>query len=334
MRKKLLFSMLAVFLFVTGAFFIWKEKDLALYQIRVSGNQANTHLVETSIETPGIGYDAWKESHLERVQLAGYYSKDSEGAYWYHMKITGADPDTFDVYNDRYAHDKSNVYYAGNSDLYTIIGADATNFQVLGDGYAKDKSRVYFRGEELAGTDSETFTKLGPVDVLYAKDRNYVYRESKRLSGFDAQSFRVLEKYDRSPVFLADKYKVAIESTLDAEDKLQTKKIKGADPATFVALGGLWGKDKTHTFYDTKLISGGDPETFQVLGTNSSDFGQMPYAKDGNHVYYRDKILAGTDAESFRVVEDAQLIPGYFGEDVNSAYWDGDTFPKQDLISL
>ncbi|QQR78628.1 MAG: DKNYY domain-containing protein [Candidatus Moraniibacteriota bacterium] len=86
-------------------------------------------MVETIRERPDIGYDAWKESHPERMQLAGYYSRDSEGVYWYHTKIIGADPGTFDVYSDRYAHDMSNVYYAGNSDLYTIIGADTESFQ-------------------------------------------------------------------------------------------------------------------------------------------------------------------------------------------------------------
>lgn len=148
MKKKILFSSLAIFLLAIG-FFVWKERVIISNQYQINEVLKKTSLIETPTERPEIGYDEWKENHSDRTQLAGYYSKDSEGAYWYHMTIIGANQSTFDTYSDRYARDKSNVYYAGNSDLYTIMGADVSTFQTLGDGYARDKDHAYFRGGRI-----------------------------------------------------------------------------------------------------------------------------------------------------------------------------------------
>lgn len=311
-------------------------------QIRISEKQSGgTSLVKAPKEIPEIGYDAWKESHPNRVQFASFYSKDADGAYYYHMRIINADPDSFDVYNDQYAHDNKTVYYQGytvdrtDNDIFIIRGADPTSFQALGDGYAKDANHAYFRGEEMMGADPETFESLWPIDVLYAKDKNFVYRENKKLLGFDAPSFRIAEKLDRSPVYLIDKNRVVIGQAEKprGEDvnEVKDREIVGVDPSTFVALGGLWGKDKTRAYYGTEAIEGSDPKTFQVLGTNNHDFGQMTYAKDENNVYSLSKRVFGADSKSFQVVENVWMIQGSFGEDKTSAFKDGEIFPKNDL---
>ena len=222
-------------------------------QIWISEKQSGgTRLVSAPTQIPSIGYDAWKESHAERVQLAGYYSKDGAGAYWYHQKIVGANPVTFDTYSDQYAHDEKTVYYNSNYDVFTIRGADPASFQALGDGYAKDANHAYFRGEEVIDADPGTFESLWPIDVLYAKDKNFVYRENKKFLGFDAPSFRIAEKLDRSPVYLIDKSRVVIgkaEAPRESNIELEDEEVIGADPSTFVALGGMWGKDKERAYY-------------------------------------------------------------------------------------
>lgn len=336
--KRTIFVVAGVLIFaaVIGGILFVRDRKPSIAdqnQIRISEKQSGgTRLVSAPMQVPEIGYDAWKEDHSERTQLAGYYSKDADGAYWYHMKIVGADLATFDTYSDQYAHDEKTVYYNDNHDVFIIRGADPTSFQALGDGYAKDVNHAYFRGEEMHDADPETFESLWPIDVFYAKDKNFVYRESEKFPGFDAPSFHIAEKADRFPVYLIDKSRVVIGQPKESREKdVNDREIVGADPGTFVALGGLWSKDKMRAYYDVDALESSDPRTFQIMGTNNNDFGQMTYAKDENNVYYRSKQLLGADPTSFQAVENVWMFLGSFGEDKTAAFKDGEVFPKNDL---
>lgn len=341
MLRKLVFAMLAAGLFLGGFLLTQVKERPSLGDMSAGGLFQDLHLTRLKavpLRSLNVSSDEWDKEHKHLVRLSGKFSKDSDGAYWDSMKIIGADPDSFDVYNDQYAHDQSNVYYGEKNSIYVMIGADRESFSALGDGYAKDRNHAYFRGKEMFGADPDTFVKLGPIDVLYAKDRNSVYLNGESLPGFDAPSFRIDEKDGwpfSYPIYLIDKNKVSLGPSRADGESFEIREIPGADPETFVELGWFWGKDVSRVFYDTTLLDGADPTTIQVLGThNGSDATAQQYAKDRHAVYYRASKIVGADAGSFRVAEDVQLLRGSFGEDDRSAYRDGEPFPKEDIASF
>lgn len=342
MNKKIIFSFLAVFLFFTGAFFVWRNQISTVNQMPIENHSKIPRLVEARKETPLIKSDLWKEQHPDRIQWAGYYSKDADGVYWHHMKIIDADPNTFDAYNDQYAHDSRMVFYQGYSvegfnDLYAIVGADVASFQAFEDGYAKDEYFVYFRGEVIPGADAETFVSFGPIDVPYAKDKHVVYRENERIDGFEPSSFRIVDKSSRRAIYLADDKRVGMEVWF-SDDQVGTEEIPDADPATFEVVAGWWSKDKNNVFYKTKALENADTETFTVFGKWEGEYiDQLVYAKDKENVYFLENRIPAADAVSFEQVEEVRLFVVFnnsYGRDKDNAYIGADVFPKEDLDAL
>lgn len=110
------------------------------------------------------------------------YAADASSVYYEGRKVAGADPKTFEVWeNGKYTHyygrDKNGFYFHEK----LITGADEKTFEVLwtqryegcGPGpYSKDKNRIYFGNTVVVGADIPTFTLL--IND-YAKDKNSVY---------------------------------------------------------------------------------------------------------------------------------------------------------------
>lgn len=343
MKNKIIFSLLTALLFLAGILFFLQYSKPTSYQPPISKDQQSTSLVKASTYEEPV---TTLEQMQRRVSLSGHFSKDESKVYWWHLEILDADVHSFNTYDDRYAYDKNRVYYQGfpldgdRENLFIIQGADRATFTSLGNGYAKDKNHAYYKGGEIVGADSATFELLGLVGTtLYAKDKDQVYFQNKTIDGFDAQTFHILPKSRLFSVFMADKSKVAmgkLSETVseDGEYKFEVDTIDKADPHSFTVLDELWGKDTEHVFYGTQVVAEADPETFQVLGTDDGDYPKMLYAKDRNHVYYFGKRVEGADPASFETVGNITLAAGNFGEDIHSAYKDGEVLSKQDLHSF
>lgn len=65
-----------------------------------------------------------------------------------------------------------------------------------------------------------------------------------------------------------------------------------ADPKTFKALRGSYGRDSEHVFFMGGIMEGADPKTFKVL--------KDAYAHDNIHAYHRGGVLKGADGKSFQ----------------------------------
>ena len=88
---------------------------------------------------------------------------------------------------------------------------------------------------------------------------------------------------------------------------VSTEKVPGADGATFQALKGKFGKDKSSVYIGVYRIPGADAATFGALSDR--------YARDKSRAYFLGFPIAGADAASFHVLPDGH------GRDRNRCYW-------------
>jgi hypothetical protein len=152
----------------------------------------------------------------------------------------------------------------------------------------------------------------GPTDGTssFETDGSYVYYQSRLISGADSVSFRPLDIY----------YEEDVHAIYDSTGGV----VVGADPKSFVILGGGFAKDTYHVFdqiYDSnftiKVISN-DPTSFTILNST--------YEKDKNTVFNNDgSVLVGADAATFKPLISASSpsVDTGYAEDKNNVYWDG-----------
>ena len=203
------------------------------------------------------------------------------------------------------------VYYLRSfpGDAFEIDGADPASFQVFDQTYARDNATVFVDGRPLPGADAATFELLGRPD--FASDAHHVYLRDRRLSD-DPAHFELLDgglsKDDTSvywsdgDVLTDDPAHFAIIS--NADHYLFTKDsrtvhvngnpVKGADPATFEVLQGAYARDDQRVYYFTDHIADADMASFRVI--------ESPYAADGQRVYWMGKPIEGADPQTFRVL--------------------------------
>ena len=89
-----------------------------------------------------------------------------------------------------------------------------------------------------------------------------------------------------------------------------------ADPKTFKALRGSYGRDSEHVFFMGGIMEGADPKTFKVL--------KDAYAHDNIHAYHRGGVLKGADGKSF------QSLGEQYARDKSRVYLDGEEIKSAD----
>lgn len=147
---------------------------------------------------PACSRDATPDSLFD---VAGYHVRGDTVFYLNAFpgkafEIAGADPSSFEVFDQTYARDRSNVYLDGTA----LAGADPATFRLLDrPGFAADAHRVYLRDKPIS-TDPGHFELL---DGPYAGDAQRVYWMGRAIDGAHPASFRVLN--------------VAFECSADAE---------------------------------------------------------------------------------------------------------------------
>lgn len=203
------------------------------------------------------------------------------------------------------------VYYlhAFPGDAFEIDGADPSSFQSFDQTYARDKSTVFVDGRPLPDADAATFELLDRAN--FAKDAHHVYRRDHRVSD-DPAHFELLDGEmfsDSTAVYWSDGDVLSDDPAhfaiiSNADYYLFTKDtrtvhvngnpVNGADPATFRVLQGAYAQDDQRIFYFTDQIAGADMTTFRAL--------EGPYATDATRVYWMGKPITGADPSTFRVL--------------------------------
>jgi hypothetical protein len=72
--------------------------------------------------------------------------------------------------------------------------------------------------------------------------------------------------------------------------------VKGADPATFAAVGFKYARDAKAVYHEQRRVAGAVPRSFRV-------FGATGYGADEASMFYDGRKLAGADPATFRVLE-------------------------------
>jgi len=130
----------------------------------------------------------------DKQHYSGTYEYlNPEGVY----KIEGADPESFNVINNPFSLDPSNVsglnVFAKDKNYVYFVnliveGANPKNYESLWGGYGKENDKFYFRQYLLKDIDTKSFEVM---DCGYAKDKNHVYFGKDIIEGADLQSFTV-----------------------------------------------------------------------------------------------------------------------------------------------
>lgn len=205
--------------------------------------------------------------------------------------IPTIDPDSFEVLDDWYFKDKSNVYYydLSRKDKFMKIPlADTGTFTVLTEGYSKDANNVYYYGEKIESVHSEGFkiVKSTPQGN-FIKDDDGVYLFSLQYEGnndtkykikvfnnVDAPSFAMYNEY-----YGKDKNNIYYYDFSNTEELL---KVNKANRNTFVALNEYYAKDRNNVYCTNKVLKRADSQTFDIV--TDQDTGE-PLARDKNNIY-------------------------------------------------
>ena len=250
-------------------------------------------------------------------ELADRWAKDKSYVYWEGQKQRYLDPATAKVFPSVYVIDKAGVWVYGTGYYMTVdkTDADPSTFSVISHGYGKDSKSIYYFAQKIANADVLSFTILRGanypssemlVSSWYAKDKNSVYYRSSVIPNADVQSF----------VFLGSEY---------AKDKNEVyyegKTLANADADSF-ALADGYAKDKNHIFYGDKILNIEiDPASFMVVGGGAIRDNKRVYFRD----YYEDKynLASGVDAPTFQYVgtcASAEKSSGSYFKDKNRIF--------------
>ena len=324
--KKILWTLFVIFLLGVWVLLLIKNPQSAIsqkvlpligleniltWQTTTLANPASVYCEQNSgtleIVTDLSGWQLWV-CHLsggvicdERAYFRGEcpkiqsYTKDENNVYFKGQEITGADPITFQIIDDRHAKDKNHVYYA----LQIIQLADPITFQLLNSWFSyRDKNHMWVWWEIVTGADPNTFQEMND----FSKDKDHVFLWTYMLIWADPSTFENLGNgiyRDKNHIY-------------NWYSKIM---VKEADSATFQILNDYYSKDKDHVFLffsdcvwnegicsDAnltqnlyKVMKWIDPNTFQILENKR-------YVKDKNNVYYDFQVLKWTDTTTFEVI--------------------------------
>ncbi|WP_197440548.1 DKNYY domain-containing protein [Polystyrenella longa] len=131
--------------------------------------------------------------------------------------------------------------------------------------YAKTEKNVYILGVKIHDADPATFTTL---EYPFSRDKNHVYCGSLYLIDADPDGFKLLfqnamfgmlDRFKKEPFIaqygehpaLGHEKRYCTKSAWSTDGKtiyFGYAKVKNANPNTFTALDGLYGKDDMHVF--------------------------------------------------------------------------------------
>ena len=256
------------------------------------------------------------------------------------QNIEGVDIATLEFAGGHYSNyykDKNNVYFVDNRDdkikFKKLAYVNPKTFEMVDDTFARDDKNLYIFEYKLDGIDPKTFKKLS---YRMVKDKNGLY-------------------------FLEDIEK----ENENIEIKVQKLNIKGLDLKTFEHIDGDYYKDKNNVYYESYnnlyKIENADLKTFEILDSSYTGYGN--FSKDKDYIYLNNKKLEEIDAKTFekmqanlirdkngiyKIEEDSgkykfKIVPinakmdfknlknldwGYFKDDKNIYYFNGDKFEK------
>ncbi|HSV51536.1 MAG TPA: DKNYY domain-containing protein [Burkholderiaceae bacterium] len=218
---------------------------------------------------------------------------------WHYRTATIAQSDaaSFRILSDHYAKDRTYVYYGdsyrdgreyymiSHDRVRVVKEADPATFQYLDQDYARDARAVFYEGERFAVKDVASFQVL---NYGFAKDTQTGYYLRTPIAGSDGASFTELgdghHARDKARAYYCD----YASSRVEKGPGVRTTVLRGADPATLVALELGYAKTPTTVYYRGQPVAGADAPSFETPG----GLAEGVDAKDKNAVYQQGRKRA------------------------------------------
>jgi hypothetical protein len=334
-------------------------------EVSENGQIQKTDSVVAKKESQGIEGDESGSVGPSIEVINKIYKKRPDGIYidfetgkLGRVKISEADPDTFEPLVYPYSRDSEDVFYQEKK-----MQADVKTFEFL-CGYDDPSASIVFKGEPLFNTviakdsvnvykNSEVIEEANPENLLclkgglYQKDEANFYREGEVLSNVTPDKYEFLgDSYfkDSEKVYLlflnrlteieeADQKSFSVLGNGYAKDSkrvfIADNTVEGADPKSFKPLNGWFGKDANGVYYRWEEVKNADPGTFRIL-SDERFLGQSLgfYSIDKESVFNYGDVISGADPETFEV-----LGEGY-AKDSGNVYFSGEVISGADVDSF
>lgn len=128
-----------------------------------------------------------------------------------------------------------------------------------------DDKTVFHVTKPLRNSDPKTF-KI--IDEHFARDKNMLYLKGQIVTGANPTGFKYLND-NRAYIFHTDGRHVYH----------RTKKVNGADLASWEYIDYNYSKDKNQVFYSERKVIGADPNSFKRVSGKKYD------GEDAKHKY-------------------------------------------------
>jgi len=231
--------------YYTDGFFVYYQSG---YLIDFSGYPFNIRHFPMAKRLSGVYFKSIYRVKDEFGNDDLEYIKNNRYVYFRDIKIKNADPNSFQILNDRYMKDKNNVFYNETKKITTVKNADPESFLVVDSDNGKDKNHFYWYGEMRKGKEPILSQDYGEVSP-YNKDEKFVYYGNQEILGADSETFIVL-----SQNYAKDKNNVYCYDYHGSGEKI--KKLEGADVNSFTIYhsdGTEYGKDKGSSYLFCKI---------------------------------------------------------------------------------
>jgi hypothetical protein len=198
------------------------------------------------------------------------YSRDAQQVYFANDRhgprvIAGADPASFVVAGQGFAHDAEAVYHLGKA----IRGARPAGLEVLSHGYARTAAHVYYERKLLADAEPATFRVLG---FGSGRDDSRLYEFERLIAGADPDTYRRIEGTNLA----RDAHSLFVSGVAQP----------GVDMATFEHLGYDYHADRERVYWRGKPIPHADRLTFRVVNKFTGRDRKREFFEDGSRTVY------------------------------------------------
>ncbi len=274
--------------------------------LNCASNKIEYHAITSNHKQLGDGYSVSQKEIYYRRSSPGYSST------LHFPEKTEADVKSFHLLSNRYANDKSNIYYKGE----IIPNADFSSFSIIqleSEFPFYEKSILNPKKKyQLRQKIQKDIVTMSPsvMDLTirweitnmeyYAKDKSDVYYGKDTILNADPNTFKIL-----SILFSKDKSNVYFKG----------EPIQNSDSQSFDIICGFLACDDNNIYYGDEIISK-DPGSFEIFN--------FYYVKNDKKVWFirnlifpRIEVLYGCSAEDFEIIDNR------YAKDANNVFVHG-----------
>ncbi|MEO1052544.1 MAG: DKNYY domain-containing protein [Bacteroidota bacterium] len=228
---------------------IGKDKDKAYYQWLA------VDYADLDLES----FHAKKEDWMWHIGLDKHrvyvFNRDVIDGEWQLITkvIEEADPQTFIQIDLHWAEDGQRRFYRDK-----VIDVDYSSFEVINNFFTKDSSQVYLYYQDRFAPIAAEAKSTEKIDDLHIRDASHVYVFLDYLRREEIAKLKTIPYTDFNRVKISEKYHLVVEDRVYYHGVL----VEGANAEALKVISEQYAKDDQHVYYEGLLVEGADAETF------------------------------------------------------------------------